>query len=48
MLILEITSSAVITSVPTEAQGRRSRPIGVTPPFVKNCMGRTNYEGSWG
>jgi len=29
MLILEITS------VPTEAEGRWSRPIGVTPPFVK-------------
>jgi hypothetical protein len=38
MLILEITSSAVITSVPTEAQGRRSRPIGVTPPFVKKIV----------
>src|SRR5260370_23160298 len=48
MLILEITSSVVITSVPAEAQGRRSRPTGVTPPFVKNCMGRTKLRGELG
>jgi hypothetical protein len=46
MLILEIASRAVITSVPTEAQGRRSRPTGVTFPFVKNCTlrGKVDWE----
>jgi hypothetical protein len=40
--------SAVITSVPTGTEGRWSRPIGVTPPLVKNCMLRLgqNYEES--
>src|SRR6516165_9762373 len=39
---------AVITSVPTEAERRWSRPIGVTPPLVKNCMLRAKLRGELG
>ena len=48
MLILEITSRAVITPVPAKAQGRRSCPTGITPPFIKNCIGRTQLRGELG
>jgi hypothetical protein len=48
MLILEITSSAVITSVPAEAQGRSITPDRGHSSVCKNCMGRTKLRGELG